>query len=62
MIPTAGYDGGKKIDYIESIIDFGLKSDDLKDDLKKLSNRKTNKVLRFFTFIKAFIIIKITRA
>ncbi len=34
------YDVGKKIDYIEAIIDFGLKRDDLKDDLLKILKTK----------------------
>jgi UTP--glucose-1-phosphate uridylyltransferase len=35
------YDVGKKIDYIEAIIDFGLKRDDLKDDVQALINKKS---------------------
>lgn len=35
------YDVGKKIDYIEAIIDFGLKRDDLKDDIQALINKKS---------------------
>lgn len=34
------YDVGSKIDYIEAIIDFALKDDTLKDDLKKLLKQK----------------------
>ncbi len=34
------YDVGKKIDYIEAIIDFGLKRDDLKEELKELLAKK----------------------
>jgi len=34
------YDVGKKIDYIEAIIDFGLKRDDLKDELLKVLKSK----------------------
>jgi len=34
------YDVGKKIDYIEAIIDFGLKKDELKDEIQKLIDKK----------------------
>ncbi|MDY0338240.1 MAG: UTP--glucose-1-phosphate uridylyltransferase GalU [Acholeplasmataceae bacterium] len=34
------YDVGKKIDYIEAILDFGFKSDELKDELKELIEKK----------------------
>jgi len=34
------YDVGKKIDYIEAIIDFGLKRDDLKDGILKMLKSK----------------------
>ena len=34
------YDIGSKIGYIEAIIDFGLKRDDLKKDLKEILSKK----------------------
>lgn len=34
------YDVGNKIDYIEAILDFGLKRKELKEDLQKLINKK----------------------
>ncbi len=34
------YDVGNKVDYIEAILDFGLKKDEIKEDLQKLINRK----------------------
>ena len=34
------YDVGKKTDYIEAIIDFGLKSDELRDELQVIINKK----------------------
>ncbi len=34
------YDVGKKTDYIEAIIDFGLKSDELRDELQEILNKK----------------------
>jgi UTP--glucose-1-phosphate uridylyltransferase len=37
------YDVGKKIDYIEAILDFGLKSDELRSDLIDLLKSKINK-------------------
>lgn len=34
------YDVGNKVDYIEAIIDFGLEKDEIKDDLRKLIQKK----------------------
>lgn len=37
------YDVGNKIDYIEAILDFGLQKDEMKEDLQKLINKKSNR-------------------
>ena len=34
------YDVGKKIDYIEAILDFGLKSEELREELTELMKDK----------------------